>query len=347
MTTITTKTTHSNTSTPDFSDILAAKRRISPHINATQVVQSSLLNDWLGHEIFFKAEPMQKIGAFKARGGCNAVAAIIERAQQAGEPLPTRIVANSSGNHAQAVAWAASVFNIPATIYMASNASPVKVQATRAYGAEVVLCENRKIADAQVAAAAEQPGVVWIPPYNHPDVIAGQGTAVLEAITELGEVDGVCMPVGGGGLMSGSYLAAKGLLPNVAVFGAEPLAGNDAAMSRRAGKIIALDDSPKTMADGAMTLAMGDITFPFVQQLDDLFEIDEPTIRYWTQWLQHLLKLHVEPTSAMTMGAVCEWLKQQSGKKRVVVVLTGGNIDAAMMQRIWSEDCLTRVPGLG
>lgn len=322
--------------------LLAAHRRIGPHITRTPLVTSSLLNQWLGHRIHFKAECLQKVGAFKARGACNAIAWQIENGSN-----PRRIVANSSGNHAQAIAWAARLFGIPATVYMPANVSGVKARATASYGAEVVLCEDRHEADARVADAAAEDGVVWIPPYNDQQVILGQGTAVYEALSDLGDVDAVFAPCGGGGLLSGSLIAARGLCPWARVIGAEPLNANDAAESLRTGSIQRLTRPPDTLADGAMTLAVGDITFGYLKQLDGFYEIEEEAIAYWCQWLNHLLKVRVEPTSALGMAAASRWLAAQDGPKTVLVVLSGGNIDQTTAQALWRRDHLTSRPGPG
>lgn len=327
-----------------INDIQAAHRRIKPFINQTPVLTSRLLNQWLGHEIYFKAECLQKIGAFKARGGCNAIQVLQEK-----HGTIKRVVANSSGNHAQAVAWAAAQFNIPATIYMPSFASKVKAQATRSYGAEVVLLDTRQAVDAAVEAASLEAGVFWVPPFNDNAVIAGQGTAAYEALQQVEQpMDAVFAPCGGGGLVSGTLVATRHLQPKAQVIAAEPLAGDDAMRSYQTGQIQRLDDAPKTLADGAMTLSIGAKTFAHIQHLDDFYAVDEIPMAYWTQWLQHLLKLHVEPTSAMTMDAVCQWLTQLPQEhhqpQRIMVVLSGGNIDTAMMQKIWHTDHLSQQP---
>lgn len=322
-------------------DIKDAKRRIEPYINKTPILSSSLLNNWLGHDIYFKCENFQKIGAFKVRGGVNTVSWLLENGE-----CPGHLVANSSGNHAQAVAFAAQQFNIPATIFMPEYSSKVKVQATRGYGAKVVLSETRDVTDEKVREAAQEPGTYWIPPYNHEQVICGQGTAVYEALTELEKVDAVFAPCGGGGLLSGSLIASRGLSPTTKVFGVEPLNANDAAESLRKGSIQRLSRVPDTLADGAMTMAVGDITFEYLKQLDGFYEIEEAFLIYWTQWLTHLLKCRIEPTCAMSMEAVRRWLKNQKTKKRVLVVISGGNVDQATTQKIWLDDCLQSPPKL-
>ncbi|NIB38455.1 serine/threonine dehydratase [Pseudomaricurvus alkylphenolicus] len=326
-----------------LNDVQQAQRRIAAYIHKTPVVTSKRLNDWLGHSVYFKAECLQKVGAFKARGACNTLAWLIETGTK-----PKHVVSNSSGNHAQAVAWSARQFNIPATIYMPRNVSRVKAKATAAYGAEVVFCESRAEADQRASEAAVQTGTFWIPPFNHEQVIAGQGTAAYEALEHLHrenkKVNAVFAPCGGGGILSGSLISTRGLSRSTSVIGAEPLKANDAAQSLRRGEIVRLPEQPVTLADGAMPLSVGDITFDHLKQLDDFFEIGEESIAYWTQWISHLLKLHVEPTSAMSMEAVRQWLRPKSTRQTVLVILTGGNIDHQMMSRIWQEDYLSEVP---
>ncbi|WP_289028342.1 serine/threonine dehydratase [uncultured Paraglaciecola sp.] len=324
-----------------FSDIQAAEQRIRPYAKHTPIVGSQLLNTWLGHEVFFKVECFQKTGAFKLRGALN----MMLKAQEEGR-LGQRVVANSSGNHAQAVAYAAKILSIKATIFSPQNVSKVKAAATQYYGAELDLSPTRKIADERVISAAKEEGVLYIPPFNHPHIMAGQGTVVLEALKEIGEVNAVFAPVGGGGLVSGSAISARGLFPKTKIFGSEPLIANDAAESLRKGSIQSLPEQPNTLADGAATLQVGVETFGHLQTLDGIYEINERQIAYWTQWLQHLLKVHVEPTSAMSLDAVTQWLTKQTSPQKVLVVLSGGNIDQQKMQKIWQEDHLQRLPTL-
>lgn len=322
-----------------FADVEAAAQRIAGMVQHTPLLESRLLNDWLGQRVLFKAECLQTTGAFKLRGASNFLAHLAEQ-----DALPERIVANSSGNHAQAVAKAASLYGLPATIYSADNISAVKAAATRSYGAELRVFPTRPEADAAVAKAAETPGTVWIPPYNHPDIIAGQGTATLEALRDAGQVDAVFAPCGGGGLLSGALLATRELMPDARVIGAEPMAANDAARSLQSGQIETLDGSPDTLADGAATPSVGTHTFPLLQQLDDFYEVDEVQIAYWTQWLHHLLKLHIEPTCAMTMAAVAAWAVNTPPGHTAVVMLSGGNISQTSMQKIWATDYLQQPP---
>ena len=327
-----------------FHHIQQAYERIKDKVHRTPIFESHLLNDLLGHRILFKVECLQKTGAFKFRGACNILSALAEE-----DKLPGKIVANSSGNHAQAIACAARLFGVKATIYTTESVSKVKAAATAFYGADVIKYPTRPEADAAVAEAAKQNDVIWIPPFNPPHIIAGQGTAAFEALQQLeSKVHAVFTPCGGGGLLSGTYLAAKGTDPNIKVIGAEPLNANDAARSLREGLIVSLEKSPNTLADGAATPSVGEHTFPILQQTDGFYEVEEEKISYWTQWLQHLLKIHVEPTCAMTMEAVVRWLRDGGfpEKQTCLVVLSGGNIDQPTMSKIWAEDKLDRLPSL-
>jgi threo-3-hydroxy-L-aspartate ammonia-lyase len=319
-----------------FDSIVSAAKRIAPHIHHTPILTSSILNLRLGHQVFFKAECLQKVGAFKARGACNAIAKLVEEGAK-----PKRIIANSSGNHAQAVAWASRKFGIPSTIYMPGNVSKVKLKATVAYGAEIVVGKTRAEIDRQVEAASREDGVAWIHPYNQFEVIAGQGTIAIEVFDELEDVDAIFAPCGGGGLLSGTSIATRQLSSKTKVIGVEPANADDARRSIEQGSIYRFDHSPDTLADGARTLAVGALTFEHLRQLDDFYTVEEEAIMYWTQWLTHLLKLRIEPTSAMSMDAAYRWLNKQSTPQRIVVILSGGNMDAATSRKIWEQDFLT------
>lgn len=326
-------------SKPSFKDIIEAKDRINKFIVDTPIVSSSILNDWLGHRIFFKADSFQKIGAFKSRGASNAISFLVEEDEK-----PKRIVANSSGNHAQAVAWASSQFGIPSTIFMPDYASKIKIQATRSYGAEVVLSPTRDESDDKVLNASRNEGVCWLPPFNNKQVIAGQGTATLEALRKLKSIDAVFAPCGGGGLLSGALITTRKMCPSAKVIGAEPLNANDAVQSVRMNSIQRLKGIPNTIADGAMTMAVGDITFEFLKKLDEFYEVEEEKIIYWTQWLNHLLKIQIEPTCAMTMDAAFRWLKKQSQKKEILIIISGGNVDDITRMKIWKQNYLNITP---
>lgn len=315
-----------------------ALRRLEPYLPRTPLWESAQLNAWLGHRIRFKMENFQKTGAFKARGALHALLALKETGG-----LPPKVVAYSSGNHAQGVAWAASLLGIPATIYLPRIVSSIKQQATRGYGAEVVVTATRMQAEEEAKREAAQ-GALLLPPYDHDDVIAGQGTACLEALEDGATPDAVFAPVGGGGLLSGSWLATRLLKEDAEVWGAEPLNANDAARSLREGSIFRWPDSPSTLADGARTLAISPRTFSYLRQASGIFEITESELRYWTQWLTHLLKCLVEPTAAMSMAAAARWALRQSGRKEALVILSGGNLAAETIREIWSQDRLIDPP---
>ena len=320
--------------------VRSALNRISPHIHRTPVMGSQLLDEWLGHEVSFKVEGFQKIGAYKVRGALNALLTLKEEGR-----LPREVVAYSSGNHAQAVAKAAKMLSINATVIMPKFVSRVKQQATIDYGAKLILTDTRMEAEA-LALQKQEEGMWLLHPSADDMVIAGQGTACLEALEDGGKVDAIFAPCGGGGLLSGTWLAAQLATPSIPVYGVEPLIANDAAQSLRADQIIGFDDTPMTIADGARTLHISERTFYYLKKLAGFYEIPEQEIIYWTQWLCHMLKVSVEPTSAMAMAGAFEWLKSQDTKKRVLVILSGGNVDADSQRKIWHNDYLAHPPKL-
>lgn len=326
----------------------AASARIAGRALHTPLVASRTLDAMLGHALLFKCENLQRIGAFKARGALNAMLWLRERGE-----LPRRVVAYSSGNHAQAVAWAARELGVEAVIYMPEASSAVKRAATLAYGARVELRASRAAMEREAEEAGAQPGAVLVPPYDHDEIIHGQGTAALEALDDAPQIEAVFAPVGGGGLLSGTTLAVKGA-PTARgggarlVFGGEPLLANDAARTLREGRMFRWPEPQPTMADGARTLALSERTWRILRHADGIFEIEEEEIAYWTQWLTHLLKLQIEPTGALGMAAAARWLATQpAGQRRTgMVILSGGNADAATMRRVWQQDHLARPPAL-
>jgi len=327
-------------------DVAAAAARIAGRVMHTPVVASRTLDEMMGHSLLFKCENLQRIGAFKARGALNTMLWLREQGR-----LPGSVVAFSSGNHAQAVAWAARDLGVSATIFMHEQSSAVKRAATEAYGARVVLRERRVDAEREAEEMGNEPGYALIPPYDHDQIICGQGTSALEALGDHPEAEAVFVPVGGGGLLSGTVIATKGSGPAPGkrgaprlVFGGEPLLANDAARSLREGRIVAFDDAPATIADGARTLCLSERTLVYAKQSDGIFEIEEEEMASWTQWLTHLLKLQIEPTGALGMAAAARWLGQQAPRRTVLVILSGGNADAATMRRVWQTDHLTRSP---
>lgn len=314
-----------------------AHARIEPHIRRTPLLRSGLLERWLGHELWFKAECFQRIGAFKARGAMNTVLALEERGER-----PTEIVTVSSGNHAQAVAWAGRERGIPVTVFLPAASSPIKRQAAAHYGARIELTATRQEADAAVKESAAR-GAYLLHPYDNDFVIAGQGTACLEALQEI-RPTAVFAPCGGGGLLSGTRLAVEHLAPGTPVFAGEPTLANDATRSYRSGAIVSLTDTPPTIADGVRTLSVSARTFAHLETLAGFFEVSEEDILYWTQWLTHLLKCVVEPTAAVAMGAAAQWLAGQRSKQRVLVILSGGNVAPETQREIWATSRLDRLP---
>lgn len=331
------------TATDNEIRVSEAALRIAPYLHRTPVLSSELLNSFLTHKFFFKAEPLQKVGAFKARGAMNCLLALKEKNQ-----LPKEVVAFSSGNHAQGVSWAARELGIRATILMPEYASPLKLQATRSYGANLVITKDRTEAESRVQEYIDK-GAYFIHPYANPRVIEGQGSACYEALEDIEEsIDAVFAPCGGGGLLSGTYLATQELSPESKVIGCEPATANDAARSLREGKIYSFEHSPDTICDGVMTLHIADITFEYLKKLDGFFEVEEEKIIYWTQWLTHLLKINIEPSSALAMAAAVEYLSKGSYKEaqKILIILSGGNISADKHRAIWEKDYLVSVPAL-
>ena len=327
----------------DPKEIEVAEARLAPYLNPTPLWSSDLLDSWLGHKLIFKIESFQKIGAFKYRGALNVLLKLKEEGR-----LPEKIVTFSSGNHAQAVALAARTLGIKARIYMAKYASTIKRQATISYGAEVIETESRMQAQ-EFVMRDEKLGFFVVHPFDDDDLIIGQGTSCLEALREWpleGKPDAVFATCGGGGWMSGTYLATKLIHPETKVFAVEPLNANDAARSYRDGKIFSFDHSPETIADGARSLCVSPRTFQYLKKVDGFYEVSEEDIIYWTQWLGHLLKITVEPTSALVMGGVVQWLKTQKTPQNVLVMLSGGNISPQSYKIIWENNYLEDIPSL-
>lgn len=319
--------------------ILEAQIRLNGYVNRTPLLQSPILNKILKASIYFKHEGFQKVGAFKARGALNALLTLKEQ-----DKLPKKVITYSSGNHAQAIAWAASKVGIEATVIIPKVASAVKKAAARAYGAKVIIAETRQKAETLTLEATKDPDILLISPYDNDMVIAGQGTAALEAWQEEGNFDAIFAPCGGGGLLSGTYLATRLMSKSAKVFAGEPITANDAARSYKTGKIVKYDDAPNTIADGVRTLSISERTFHYLKKLDGFYEISEEEIIYWTQWLIHLLKISIEPTSALGMAAAHKWLSKQKSAKKILIILSGANADQATFKTVWEKDYLAEFP---
>lgn len=306
---------------PNYADVMAAASRLQGHAHRTPVLRSRTADDMLGASIFFKCENLQRMGAFKFRGAFNALSRFSASQQQAG------VVTYSSGNHAQAIALSARLLGMPATILMPQDAPRAKLDATRSYGAEVILFD-RFAADREALARllSEQRGLTLIPPYDHPDIIAGAGTAAQELIQEVGPLDCLLVPLGGGGLLSGSALSVRALIPDCEVYGVEPEAGNDGQQSLRAGSIVHID-TPKTIADGAQTQHLGHYTFAVIQRdVKDILTASDAQLVHAMRFFAERMKLLVEPTGCLGFAAACHAGLPLRGK-RVGVILSGGNVD--------------------
>ena len=306
---------------PTYDDVASAASQIEGHAFHTPVLTSTALNDETGAEFFFKVESLQRIGAFKFRGAFNALSRFSDEQKKRG------VIAFSSGNHAQAVALSAKLLGISATILMPEDAPQSKLEATRGYGANVITFNRYKDdRDALTSRLAEEGGLTLIPPYNHPHIIAGQGTATKELIEEVGPLDALFVCVGGGGLIAGSALAAKALSPDCAVYGVEPEAGNDVQQSLRAGKIVRID-TPQTLADGAQTQAPGDLTFAIIREkVTDVLTVSDQALVDGMKFFARQMKLVVEPTGCLALAGARQIADQLRGK-RVGVIISGGNVD--------------------
>ncbi|WP_447915012.1 threo-3-hydroxy-L-aspartate ammonia-lyase [Delftia acidovorans] len=315
------------TSLPTYDDVAAAAQRIQGHAHRTPVLTSRTLDDALGARVFLKCENLQRMGAFKFRGAFNALSRFSAAQRKAG------VVAFSSGNHAQAIALAARLLEIPATIVMPHDAPAAKVAATKGYGGQVVVYDRYTEDREQIGRdLAERHGLTLIPPYDHADVLAGQGTAAKELFEETGPLDALFVPLGGGGLLSGTALSTRALSPGCALYGVEPEAGNDGQQSLRAGRIVHID-TPKTIADGAQTQHLGGIPFPIIQRdVTDILTASDTELVDAMGFLATRMKLVVEPTGCLGLAAARQKGEELRGQ-RVGIILSGGNVD---MQRFCS-----------
>jgi threonine dehydratase len=310
---------------PTYDDVVAAAARIAGVANRTPVLTSRTVNDAFGAELFFKCENMQRMGAFKFRGAYNALAQFTPEQRRAG------VVAFSSGNHAQAIALAARLLAIPATIVMPHDAPAAKVAATKGYGGNVIgydrYTEDREQIGRDLAA---KHGLTLIPPYDHRDVIAGQGTAAKELFEETGPLDAFFVCLGGGGLLAGSALSTRALAPQCKLYGVEPEAGNDGQQSFRSGAIVHID-TPTTIADGAQTQHLGNLTFPIIQRdVDDILTAGDDDLIACMRFFAERMKIVVEPTGCLGFAAARTMQEQLRGKK-VGILVSGGNIDLARL----------------
>ncbi|KVN76949.1 threo-3-hydroxy-L-aspartate ammonia-lyase [Burkholderia ubonensis] len=306
---------------PTFADVEAAATRIAGIAHRTPVHTSRTLNQLIGAEVFVKCENFQRMGAFKFRGAFNALSKFSPEQRKAG------VVAFSSGNHAQGIALSAQILGIPATIVMPHDAPASKVAATKGYGADVVVydryAEDREAIGRRLA---DEQGLTLIPPYDHPDVLAGQGTAAKELFDEVGALDALFVPMGGGGLLSGTALSTRALAPQCELYGVEPEAGNDGQRSLRSGQIVHID-TPKTIADGAQTQHIGNYTFAIIKRdVNDILTASDADLVNAMKFFATRMKMIVEPTGCLGLAAALNAKESLKGK-RVGIIVSGGNID--------------------
>lgn len=305
---------------PDIKSIRTAHQRILPYIHKTPVLTCTGLNQTIGAKLFFKCENFQKVGAFKFRGACNAIFSISDEEASRG------VVTHSSGNHAAALALAARKRGITARIVMPSNAPQVKIEAVKGYGGIITFCEPSLAArESTTKEIIRESGVTFIHPFDDYRIIAGQATAALELIEEIDNLDFVLAPVGGGGLLSGTAIAAKALKPEIKVIGCEPKNADDAYRSKKAGYIIP-SVNPNTIADGLLT-SLSDKTFPVIRDLvDEIILATEEEIITAMRYIFERMKIVVEPSAAVPFAIILSQ-KLNVTNKRVGIILSGGNID--------------------
>lgn len=314
---------------PTFQDVQNASQRIRDQIHSTPILTCRSLNERVEADLFFKCENFQKVGAFKFRGACNAVFSLNKA---------SGVATHSSGNHAQALALAAKLRHLPAYIVMPKNAPTVKKNAVAGYGAQITFCEpTLESREKTLEMLLTKTQAEMIHPYNDSRVIAGQGTAGLELIQSVPHLEIIITPVGGGGLLSGTALSAKGFNPNIQVYGAEPEQADDAYRSLQAGKILPAEN-PKTIADGLRS-SLGTLTFPLIQKhVSGILRVSEPEIVQAMYWIWERMKIIIEPSAALPLGAL---LKKKSPfvGKRIGIILSGGNLD--FLQFPWNQYALT------
>ncbi|MBM2813247.1 MAG: serine/threonine dehydratase [Ignavibacteria bacterium] len=305
---------------PEFIDVKSAAERIRTFIHQTPVLTSQSINEIAGAKLYFKCENFQKAGSFKMRGASNAVFSLPD------EKLLNGVATHSSGNFAQALALAAGKRNITSYIVMPDTSPKAKSDAVRSYGGKIIFCEpTLEAREATLNKIVDETGAVFIHPYNQYDVIAGQGTAALELINEAGELDAIFAPVGGGGLLSGTSITTKHLLPNAKIIGGEPMGADDAFRSLLKGEILP-SINPKTIADGLLT-SLGSLTFPILRKnIDCIVTVSEEEIIYAMRLIWERMKIIVEPSAAVSLAAALQ-IRYTLSKKKIGIILSGGNLD--------------------
>jgi len=323
-----------------FEAILKASSVIKTHALKTDVISSPELNQMLGHEIYFKLENLQKTGSFKFRGALYTVLKLINNP-------PKHIVTYGTGNHAVALAWAASEFlGIKVKAYLPTFTSEIKKTLIKQYGAEIVFTDTRLEAEDAAKNEAKRDDTILLAPSDNDDIIAGAGTVALEALEQLKneKIAAIFLPVGGCSLASGTVVASNTLSPDTEIYGAEPKNANDASISYKTNKIYQLTHSPETIADGAKTMRISKRVFPYLQKLDGVYEITEKEIEYWTVWFNYLMKAQCEPTSALALASAFRWLENKEQKQKILVIITGSNMNESVSKEISSKHYLETTP---
>jgi len=325
--------------------VAKAHSRIKNYIHETPLIYSHSLNDMLESKIYFKLDAMQRTGAFKIRGVLNHLLTLKEE-----DKLPDKIVAYSTGNHGLAAAYAAQLFKIHARIYLPKNVSLIKKTIARSYGAEVVEVEVRSEAE-RLAKMDGENGFYYLHPSDSDTTIAGSGTMCFEALQQMeehgyGKPDAIFASIGGGGLISGTYLAKELLSPSSLLIGAEPEIANDAHLSVTNQEIFRFQDSPETIADGLRTLGVSNRTFEYLKKLDAIYLAEEDRIAYWTAWLIQVTKVTCEPSAAISMVAAHDWIERNGHGKNLLVLISGGNIDPNLYNVLVNQEYLKAAPSL-
>jgi threonine dehydratase len=324
-----------------FKDVQNAHQTIKNSIKKTPVVFSKKLNKMLGHSIFFKLENTQHTGSFKFRGALYSVLKLKDNP-------PKSIVTYGTGNHAVALAWAASkILGMQITAYLTDFTSDIKKKLVQEYGAKTIFTKTREEAEKQALQESAKNGTILLPPSDNDDVIAGAATVLLEALDQLKEeMDAIFIPIGGGSLSSGTIITANSVSPNTKIYGSEPESGNDASISVKNKKIYALSQAPQTLADGAKTQKISERVFQYMQKIDGIYEITEQELEYWTSWFNQceISTNPCEPTSSLATAAAARWLKDQVTPKKVLVIITGRNINDSTYKELAKIQNLYTLP---
>lgn len=324
-----------------------ALNRIQDFISNTPLVYSSTLNNAMNNRIYFKVDAMQKTGAFKIRGVLNQLFALKEKKR-----LPKKIVAYSTGNHGLAMAYATKLFDTQARIYLPTNVSEIKKRVAKFYGAEVIEVSTRNEAEELSLNDARAHGYYYFHPSDNDDVISGAGTMCYEALLEIKSVfktvpDAIFASCGGGGLLAGTYLAKELASPQSKIIGVEPISANDAELSLKYQEIYRLIESPNTIADGLRALSISPRTFEYLKKIDKMMTVEESAIEYWTMWIAQLFKITCEPSSAISMAACVNWIKENNIQDQdILILISGGNIDVNMYKSLWNKKYLDIMPRL-